>query len=90
LYGQLIAVLPSQDGGVVLIGNAGERVLVVEQRANVLLETSDKLGISEKRCNISRRWIVVILTCPAIWSVGIVSDQGYDQAQAAIVRSLQE
>jgi hypothetical protein len=63
---------------------------VVEQRADVFLEAGDNLGISEKRCQISRSGVVVVLTRPTIWGVGVVSDQGNNQAQATVVCSLED
>jgi len=61
---------------------------VVEQRADVLLEAGDHRRISEKRCSTRRSGIGEILTHPTVLAVSAVADQGNDQAQAAIVRSL--
>jgi hypothetical protein len=62
---------------------------VVEQRANVLLEAGDHRRIREKRCSTRRSGIGEILTHPTVLAVDAVADQGNDQAQAAIVRSLE-
>ena len=84
-----VAVFPGQDGGIVFVGNAGERVLVVEQRRNVRLEAGDHPGIGEEGFDAVGPMSLKYSPSAAHFAVSAVAGQGNDQAQAAVVSGLE-
>src|SRR5580704_9220185 len=83
-----IAVLPGENGGIVLVIDAGKRVLVIQERLDMLLKTSDDDWIGEEVLGSGRAAVFEVLSGAALLAVGAVADKGENEAQATVVRGL--
>ena len=74
-----------QDGGIIFVLDSGERILVVQNRGNVLLKRGNDGGIREERLEIPLMRPLEIHPRSAERTGCTVSSQSYDQADSAIM-----
>jgi hypothetical protein len=83
-----VAILPSQYGGIVLICESCEHILVVQQSPNVFFKFSDDFRIGKKPAVIPLVFPQQILSYAALFAVRAVADQSDGQAKSTFVCGL--